>query len=334
MREGRRYGITAFGESMLCLTVDPDGVSSVFGVGAEANVASAAALAGIPARWISRLGDDQAGTLLAEELRARGVEVVADRDPLRQTALCVKETVGTGTRMRYYRTGSAITAFAPEDVPALDDTEWLHLSGIDLALSPSMRAATVAMARRAARDGARLSFDANYRPTLWASPADFWDACGEILPLVDVVFIGDDEAEAVLPGVRPEDWPSALRRPGQVLVLKHGAAGAEYVTDTDRAVVPALPVEVVELTGAADALAAGVLVGLLWGQDVGAALQNGIEFAARAVQTRNDVAEPAVVRTGEDLPPALQAAERHRRPSGRVPIGAGGPTAPEYRRDQ
>src|SRR3954447_11409946 len=205
MAEARRYGITGFGESMLCVSIDPDGASRVFGVGAEANVVSAAALAGIRTRWISRLGDDQAGTVLAEELRVRGVEVVADRDPSRQTALCLKETVGTATRMRYYRAGSAVTAFTPADVPALDDTEWLHLSGIDLALSPSMRAATLAMAMRARADGARVSFDANYRAALWASPAEFWDACAEVLALADLVFIGDDEAAAVLGDVPSED---------------------------------------------------------------------------------------------------------------------------------
>lgn len=298
----REYGVTGFGESMLCLSLSPDQRCTVFGVGAEANLVSYAALVGVRARWVSRLGKDQAGDIIEAELVARGVDVVAARDASRQTALCIKDSRDGVVTMRYYRSDSAATAFDGVESLALDNTAWLHLTGIDLALSEQTRAATIALARAAVQVGTRVSFDVNYRPALWTSPEECWNACQEIFPLADLIFIGDDEAEILLPDV---PWAKArksmLRCPGQILIYKRGSLGAEFVTDRESGFVPALDVPVIETTGAGDALAAGVVVGLLRDQSIEQSLVLGVKFAALAIQTHRDVSSASELRAHADV---------------------------------
>lgn len=298
----REYGVTGFGESMLCLSLSPDQRCTVFGVGAEANLVSYAALVGVRARWVSRLGKDQAGDIIEAELVARGVDVVAARDASRQTALCIKDSRDGVVRMRYYRSDSAATVFDGVESLALDNTAWLHLTGIDLALSEQTRAATIALARAAVQVGTRVSFDVNYRPALWTSPEECWNACQEIFPLADLIFIGDDEAEILLPDVpRAKARQSMLRGPGQILIYKRGSLGAEFVTDRESGFVPSLDVPVIETTGAGDALAAGVVVGLLRDQSIKQSLVLGVKFAALAIQTHRDVSSASELRAHADV---------------------------------
>lgn len=298
----REYGVTGFGESMLCLSLSPDQRCTVFGVGAEANLVSSAALVGVRARWVSRLGKDQAGDIIEAELVARGVDVVAARDASRQTALCIKDSRDGVVTMRYYRSDSAATAFDGVESLALDNTAWLHLTGIDLALSEQTRAATIALARAAVQVGTRVSFDVNYRPALWTSPEECWNACQEIFPLADLIFIGDVEAEILLPDVpRAQARKSMLRGPGQILIYKRGSLGAEFVTDRESGFVPALDVPVTETTGAGDALAAGVVVGLLRDQSIEQSLVLGVKFAALAIQTHRDVSSASELRAHADV---------------------------------
>src|SRR5699024_1493884 len=75
--------------------------------GAEANVAGALAALGVETTWLSRLGNDPLGELVASDLTRRGVTVLAERDEERPTGLYLKEITDTGSRMHYYRNGSA-----------------------------------------------------------------------------------------------------------------------------------------------------------------------------------------------------------------------------------
>jgi len=302
----REHGLTGFGESMLCLSLSPDQRCTVFGVGAETNLVSYAALVGVRA-----LGQPvgQGPGRRHHRGRAGGARcgVVATRDASHQTALCIKDSRDGVVRMRYYRSDSAATVFDGVESLAIDNTAWLHLTGIDLALSEQTRAATIALARAAVQVGTRVSFDVNYRPALWTSPEECWNACQEIFPLADLIFIGDDEAEILLPDVpRAQARQSMLRGPGQILIYKRGSLGAEFVTDRESGFVPALDVPaldvpVIEATGAGDALAAGVVVGLLRDQSIEQSLVLGVKFAATAIQTHRDVSSASELRAHADV---------------------------------
>ena len=107
--------------------------------GAESNVAVAMAVLGCRTQWRSRLGADELGAFVADSIAAAGVDVVTDLDAVRPTGAAVKEVGPSGSRMRYYRAGSAASRLDLLDTRSLQAARRLHLTGVTPALSPENR---------------------------------------------------------------------------------------------------------------------------------------------------------------------------------------------------
>ena len=176
-------------------------------------MAIAAARVGVATTWVGRLGDDDLGSLVERELRGQGVDVATHRDPAAPTGLMVKEhRRGTPTRVRYYRHGSAGSRLSPDDLDPglLGDADILHLTGITAALSDTARA-TLRRAVTLARDGGTtVSFDVNFRATLW-SPEVAGPVLRELASAADIVFAGPEEAALLRsrpphPGTLEDPW--------------------------------------------------------------------------------------------------------------------------------
>ncbi|MEU5319466.1 PfkB family carbohydrate kinase [Streptomyces sp. NPDC021056] len=228
--------VVALGESMVTfLPTRPGRLADVpsfeRGIGgAESNLACGLAAAGHSVRWVSRVGADGFGDHLVATIGSYGVDVSAvRRDPARPTGVYFRTAGDRGTdahEVAYYRAGSAASAMSAEnvDLDAVRAGRVLHLTGITAALSGGC----VDLLRELTAPGEGrplISFDVNHRPDLWRDA----EGAGVVLELarrVDVVFVGEDEAE--------ETWgvtggPSAVREllpePG-VLVVKQGGRGA------------------------------------------------------------------------------------------------------------
>ena len=160
--------------------------------GAESNVAVALARLGVEATWVSALGADAYGDLVERTLLGEGVRVLARRDPERPTGLFTKWRDAGRSHVLYHRHGSAASALRPADVPdeLLDDVRLVHLTGITTALGEGPRALVHDLAGRAAARGATVLFDPNWRPAIWASPADALAAHHGLLPHVDWYLCG------------------------------------------------------------------------------------------------------------------------------------------------
>jgi len=240
--------------------------SSTAGAGGQAaNVAAWAAELGADARCIAKRGDDPAGELVARELTGRGVELLG---PAGEGATgVVVSIVDAGDRALASDPGVA-PSFAPEEL----DAAWvacdvLHLSGYALLREPI--AATALLAARLAREqGARVSVDvAAWTEIRTFGPVRFRQLLDELAP--DVLFATEAEWE-LLGG-------AYLFAP--VGVLKRGARGCSVFTEDAKLDFAAVDTEVVDPTGAGDALAAGFLVG----GSLEEAARRGLDAAARCV---------------------------------------------------
>jgi 2-dehydro-3-deoxygluconokinase len=289
--------VACVGETMACL-VPPAGEALEAAdalrldiAGAESNVAMYLADHGVRARWVSRLGDDALGRRVLARVAAQGVDVrgVA-ADPVRPTGVLVKDPGPAGTRVTYYRRGSAASALTPAvlDEPAARTATLWHLTGITPALSPGCRALASAAPAAARAAGITLSFDVNHRPALWdREPAA--DVLAELADAADICFVGLDEARALWgPAMREADDVRALLAGPALLVVKDGARPVVAFEGERRIEVPARPVRVVEPVGAGDAFAAGVLAALLRGTGVGTALRSGHLTAGAALSVTGD----------------------------------------------
>ena len=291
--------LVTLGETMATFVSDgqPDRFR-VVAAGAESNVAAGLAQLGCRTRWLSRLGNDELGHLVAEMIAGHGVDVVVDWDPVRATGVCVKEVSTTGTLMRYYRGHSAARHLDEMDLSDLDEAAWMHLTGVTAALSPQDRELVTELLSK--RSGAgRMSFDVNYRPALWPDAETAAEVLVRLARLADVIFIGDNEAQALLGTVSVDDVAGALlRREGQQLVFKRGAGAVTLVTSEGQVSEPAYDAEAVDLVGAGDAFAAGFLAASIWGWSATERLRLGHFLAARVIAVTADIG-PSI--SAEDL---------------------------------
>ena len=267
--------IATFGDVLLDVVVllaeplAPGGdvrASSRAGAGGQAaNVAAWAAELGAESRCVGKRGDDPAGELVARELAAHGVEL-AGPVGAGPTGVVVS-IVGEGDRSLASDPGVAPT-LAPDEI----DAAWvacdvLHLSGYALLREPIAAAALLA-ARLARTQGARVSVDvAAWTEIRSYGPVQFRELLDELAP--DVLFATEAEWE-LLGG-------AYLSAP--VGVLKRGARGCTVFTEDAKLDFAARDTEVVDPTGAGDALAAGFLLG----GSLEEAARRGLEAAARCV---------------------------------------------------
>lgn len=296
--------LLTIGETMLLVTPPPGGELHLDGPlvlsagGAESNVAIAAAAHGLSTAWYSRVGAGSLGELVRSSISRYGVDtshvrVVASHP----TGLMVKDPSPSGSRVQYYRAGSAASTMTPDDLAGLPSARVVHTSGIMAALSPTCRQLLQQLVRGALAP-ARVSFDVNFRSALWASPADAASVLHAIAADADIVFVGRDEAETLW-GTPTADAVRALFPDVPTLIVKDGDVEAvEYTGDT-RARVPAHVVDVVEPVGAGDAFAAGWLSGMLRGLDAEQRLRQGHDAAAAVLQSHTDQAPLPVPTLGE-----------------------------------
>jgi 2-dehydro-3-deoxygluconokinase len=289
--------VLCLGESMIVLAPAAAGplrtaVDLHAGVaGAESNVAVALARLGAQAAWYGKVGDDPLGLRILDVLDESGVDRSGvQTEPARPTGVYFKDPGPEGTRVHYYRRGSAASTMGPGHLAGIAPPRILHLSGITPALSDSCAALIDELVVDRAMEGALVSFDVNYRPALWPV-AEAAPVLQYLADAADVAFVGLDEAQTLWDVDSPEDVRELLPDAG-VLVVKDGGNGVHAFEGAQRSYSPADPVAVVEPVGAGDAFAAGFLYGRLQNASLEACMRLGHRLAAGALQTVGDLAPP------------------------------------------
>lgn len=295
--------VLCFGEILLRLSAPGDGVlfheprlDANFG-GAEANVAVALARLGVPSAMVSALPDGPIGDAARDGLRRHGVDVSRVRRGEGRLGLYYLSP-GAGLRASsivYDRLDSlfARTPAEAHDWPTLlAGASWLHLSGIIPAIGPETARVSLAAVAAARAAGVRVSFDGNFRESMWAR----W--CPDPAPILcehvegaDMLFGNHRDIALMLGRAFEGDGPERRREAAEAAfarfpVLSHIASTARHAIharhntlsariDTPTAAHETEPLDIADIIdriGTGDAFAAGVL----------ARLDDGIEAAARA----------------------------------------------------
>ena len=197
------FRFITFGEIMLRLTppnYEKIRAATNFEVsygGSEANIALALANLGIDSTFFSVVPNNSLGKSAIRMLRSNDVHCspvilsTPEETPTHRLGTYYLET-GYGIRpskVTYDRKHSAITEYDFSKVnldELLDGFDWLHLSGITPALSSSCADFILSCLRKAKEKGLTVSFDGNFRSTLW-SWNEARDFCTQCLPYVDIL---------------------------------------------------------------------------------------------------------------------------------------------------
>src|SRR5215468_4467494 len=262
--------------------------------GAEANVAAACARLGLRTAWISALPANQWGERIRRELTGRGIDCayVQMTDGARIGTYFLEYGVPPRpVRVLYDRRDSAFARLtaAQVDWEPVRLARIVHLTGITPALGEAPRS----LFERALAEAATVSFDVNYRATLW-SPANARAFLEPVLTRVRYLFIGQGEAQTLFGFAgSPEQTLDGLARlaPKATISLQRGEEGSTLL-DGGRLARPSLRpvVKVVNQIGAGNAYAAGFLWATLSGRGLQEAVDAGTAVAAIKCSTWGDIA--------------------------------------------
>ena len=331
-----RWDLVSLGEVMLRLDPGDRRLAStrqltVWEGGGEYNVARGLRrVFGLRTAIITAFVDNAVGHLLEDMLCQGGVDQSyvqwlpfdgigrAARNPLNFTERGFGPRAAAGC---YDRGHSAASQLGPGDIDLVrvfetDGTRWFHTGGIFAGLSES----TVALAREAlivARDhGTIVSWDLNFRPSLWTSHGGAEAAQSvnrELVALADVLVGNEEDYTAALgfdvEGVDPsftaldadayiqmlhdvlDAYPN-LRVAAVTLRVATSASrngwGAVCVTRTQTGIVPVRDIEIFDRVGGGDSFASGLIYGLLAGLGTQRATEIGVAHGMLAMTTPGD----------------------------------------------
>jgi 2-dehydro-3-deoxygluconokinase len=328
-----RWDLVALGEVMLRLDPGDGRIATartfrVWEGGGEYNVARGLARCfGLRTAIVTALADNPVGRLIEDLIRQGGVEHArldwhpydgigrGSRNGLNFTerGFGVRGALGCSDRA-----SSAASRMAPGSVDwdrifARDGARWFHCGGIYAALSESSAEVAREAMTAARRHGVTVSFDLNYRASLWngvGGAARAAQVNRDLVALADVLIGNEEDFHAALGYDEPDlaaleleryrlllaqvldDHPnlslaaSTLRRVRTATVndwsaVCHTRDGFSVGPSFER-------LEIYDRVGGGDSFAAGLIFGLLDGRDVGEALASGVAHGALAMTTPGD----------------------------------------------
>ncbi len=266
------FDILTIGEMLIDLTqtgVSNQGIPvyTAFPGGAPANVAVAAAKLGASTAFIGKVGNDAFGKLLVDTVKNNGVNadgmIVTDTA---NTTLAVVSLQQSGERdFAFYRKGFADTQLLESEISddTLKNTHILHFGSVSMTEDPS-RTATFNSALRAKNMGATITYDPNYRASLWDSLDDALVQMKMPLSIVDILKISDEELPLIADTDDPEEGTKLLsERYGiPLILLTLGAKGAYYRFGDCTGLCEGVKVKVADTNGAGDTFFGAFLSGM------------------------------------------------------------------------
>lgn len=193
-------GFVTFGEIMLRLTPSQIGdkllIADEFSVGyagSESNVATSLACLGNHVNFISKVPNNpigQAALLGLNKFKVNTDKVLHGGNRIGTYFIELGASIRP-SRVVYDRQMSSISEIKPGEFNweiILKNKEWLHLSGITPALSKQCAEETILAAKTAKKMGVKVSFDLNFRRTLWPDGDTAKTIFNRIIEHSDLIF--------------------------------------------------------------------------------------------------------------------------------------------------
>jgi 2-dehydro-3-deoxygluconokinase len=331
-----RFDLVSLGEVMLRLDPGDGRIHTArrfeaWEGGGEYNVARGLSRCfGLRSAIVTALADNPVGSLLHDLMRQGGVDLSyvrfreydgvgrAVRNGLNFTERGFGPRAAVGCYDRGY---TAASQMQPEDVDwhalfGVAGARWLHTGGVYTALSAS----TPEVARRAMTEakaaGTRVSFDLNFRDSLWRANGGreaAWQVNRSLMPLVDVLFGNEEDFSAALGfnvegvdaqyqhlslgGFRSmiravlEVYPNIQTVATTLRTARSASSngwGAILYHSGEFYEVEQKELEIFDRVGGGDSFASGVIYGFLSGKDPNWALRCGVAHGALAMSTPGD----------------------------------------------
>jgi sugar/nucleoside kinase (ribokinase family) len=240
-------GLPQFGQELTCT-----GYARALG---SSSAIFARVLAGLGAKvdFIGKVGADDNGYFMLEQLREVGVGTQGVMvDPASQTGVTISLTYPHEKAQVTYPGAMAELKRVDLDLTRLSDYGHLHLAS--MYLQDGLRPDFPWLLRQAQASGLTTSLDPGW------DPSGKWEPeLGAALAAVDMLFVNEHETRALTGTTDPAAGARILAKFVPLVVAKLGSGGVMLARGDEVSHVPALPVSVVDTTGAGDSCDAGFI---------------------------------------------------------------------------
>ncbi|MBP5417274.1 MAG: NUDIX domain-containing protein [Clostridiales bacterium] len=302
-----RYDVVALGELLIDFT---ESGKSADGMklfeqnpgGAPANLLTALSHSGYKTAFIGKVGDDMHGRFLIETLEKEGIETGSViKDPEQFTTLAFVGLDQDGERtFSFARKPGADTMLRSDELnrEMLSMCKIFHFGSLSLTDEPA-RSATLEAVQIAKSSGAVISYDPNYRASLWPDEKTAADMMRSAVPLADVLKVSGEESLLLTGCSEIEDAADCLLSMGPKFVaVTLGSDGVLIARKDRKDRIGAFQVKSIDTTGAGDSfwggflscwLSYGVGIDEMNWEDLQNCARTGSAFAALCVQKRGGI---------------------------------------------
>lgn len=272
----KKLKVVTIGEIMLGLRAPME--STLEGVsyleclltGAEANVAIGLTRLGIDSAWIGKMPEKSIARGLVAKLRGLGVDtnkIIWTPNGRVGIMYIQLSAFPRANQTIYDRKNSAASTLSLKEVDwdFVRKASHLHLTGITPALSKNCIDVTRKAINVAKETKMSISFDVNYRSTLW-SPKRAAEVLKDLIKNINILFINVYEAKALFNiSGNPEKVVKQLKKRfcNEVVILSKGAEGYTAAYKDKIYQGKNYPVTKINRIGVGDAFHAGFIYGFL-----------------------------------------------------------------------
>ncbi|MFC5450828.1 carbohydrate kinase [Paenibacillus aestuarii] len=255
--------------------------------GVARNIAETLAKLSCKAALLTVVGDDKAGQWVLEETKTRGVDVS-------QSIVLPGERTGMYTAL-LDATGEMFLAFANMEIydrcsPDLLREKWSHIAAAALVIADTNLPADTLeeLVKRCGEEGVPLFVDpvssekAKKLPLNLQGVTAIFPNLEEACQMAGIAITADPDLAEVAKAICERGVKHVFITLGSQGVMYHGEEGSRLF--------PPIPTQVVEVTGAGDALVAGVAYGVLHHQSYMEACLSGIAASHITLETAESVA--------------------------------------------
>lgn len=243
--------------------------------GAPCNFLTMASAVGVKTGFIGKVGDDAFGHYLKMVIEEKGIntEGLVFSETLNTTLAFVHLDENGERSFSFYRKGCADVGLCQDevDLKLIDEAKFIHFGSLSFTDEPN-RTTVLNILTYAKQKGKWISYDPNFRPSLWENEAEARDRLLEGLAFADIVKVSEEELELLTEIQDPLQGCQKLAEHDiKLICVTLGAEGVFYYTPNAHGQVKGFPSNVVDTTGAGDTF---------FGATVGQLLARGVDLTA------------------------------------------------------